>query len=71
MQPVGCTKSLVPAELGGLRIKVCRIERGIFLDENELVALNAGKKVAAAQAAALPEAKVKGEVNTWLDSLGV
>ena len=68
-----CTKAMVPAELGGLRIEVCRIDRGIFLDDNELTALNNGKKVNVQQPAAAPrtEAKVKDDVTAWLDSLGV
>jgi Zn-finger nucleic acid-binding protein len=68
-----CSKPMVPAELGGLRIEVCRIDRGFFLDENELVALNGGKRVTVGQApvAARPEAKVQDDVRGWLDSLGV
>ncbi len=70
-----CSKAMVPAELGGLRVEVCRVDRGIFLDENELVALNDGKKVTLAQQPAVvapkPEAKVKDDVNAWLESLGV
>ncbi len=64
-----CNKPLVPAELGGLRIEVCRIDRGIFLDENELTALNGGKKVSVAQPQI--EAKMKDDVGAWLESLGV
>lgn len=71
-----CTKPMVPAELGGLRVEVCRVDRGIFLDEHELLALNGGKRVAvgpqaAAPAAPRPEAKVKDDVGAWLESLGV
>ena len=40
-----CTRQMVPAELGGLRVEVCRSDRGIFLDENELVRLNDGRGV--------------------------
>jgi len=65
-----CSKPMVPAELGGLRIEVCRIDRGIFLDENELTALNGGRKVSV-QAAPPPETKVKHDVSSWLESLGV
>lgn len=70
-----CNKQMVPGELGGLRIEVCRVDRGIFLDENELTHLNAGKKVSVqapqAPAAPPPEAKVQNEVSSWLESLGV
>lgn len=71
-----CAKQMVPAELGSLRIEVCRIDRGIFLDEHELLALNGGVRVAVGpQAPAAPkpppmaEAKVKDDVSAWLDSL--
>ena len=70
-----CAKPMTPAELGGLRVEVCRIDRGIFLDEHELVALNDGKRVTASQqqGAAPPrsEPKVKDDVSAWLESLGV
>lgn len=74
-----CSKPMVPAELGGLRVEVCRIDRGFFLDENELTALNDGKKVTVQQQsqpaspAVVPrtEAKVKDDVSSWLESLGV
>ena len=68
-----CTRPMVPAELGGLRVEVCRIDRGFFLDEHELVALNGGKKVAigAPPPAPMPEVKVKDDVSGWLEALGV
>jgi uncharacterized protein len=65
----GCRVVLVPAVLGGLRIEVCRQCRGVFLDEGELKALNAGKAVKVQQAA--PEEKVRDDVKDWLSSLGV
>lgn len=65
-----CSKPMVPAEMGGLRIEVCRIDRGVFLDENELTALNGGKKVSV-QAVPPAEKKVKDDVGSWLESLGV
>lgn len=68
-----CSKQMVPAELGGLRIEVCRVDRGVFLDEHELLALNGGKRVNVAQQAVPPppppEATVKHDVSAWLDSL--
>ncbi len=68
-----CSKQMVPAELGGLRIEVCRVDRGVFLDEHELLALNGGKRVNVAQHAVAPppppEATVKHDVSAWLDSL--
>ena len=67
-----CGKPMVPAELGGLRIEVCRVDRGIFLDQNELTALNGGNKVRLPAAASpVSELKVKSDVSTWLESLGV
>ncbi|MBS1150989.1 MAG: hypothetical protein H6Q89_2687 [Myxococcaceae bacterium] len=70
-----CAKPMLPAEVGSLQVEVCRIDRGIFLDENELTALNGGKRVTVGpqQPAAppRPEAKVKDDVTSWLDSLGV
>ncbi len=68
-----CSKPLVPAELAGLRVEVCRIDRGVFLDENELTAINGGKKVSVPHQPPAPkaEAKVKDDVNAWLNALGV
>ena len=70
-----CSKAMVPAELGGLRIEVCRIDRGVFLDEHELLALNGGQRVKVGQQPAAapppppPEATVQHDVSAWLDSL--
>jgi Zn-finger nucleic acid-binding protein len=64
-----CTIPMVPAELGGLRVEVCRSDRGFFLDEHGRVALNGGKRVAIG--APMPEVKVKNDVNSWLEALGV
>lgn len=65
---------MTPAVLGGLRVEVCTKCHGIFLDEGELIALNAGQKIRVGQQHAAPpppEAKVKDDVKDWLASLGV
>src|SRR4051812_6384942 len=69
-----CQVSMTPAQLGGLRVEVCTRCDGIFLDEGELVAINGGQRVTVAQqkqAAPMADGKVKDEMKSWFDSLGV
>lgn len=69
-----CTIAMRPAVVAGLRVEFCTKCNGVFLDDGELTAINGGQPVriqaGEAPPPARPEAQVKDDVMSWLDSLG-
>jgi len=60
-----CGGKMLSGVLGSVQVEVCEKDKGIFLDDRELVTLNDGKRVEVRQE------EPNADVADWLKSLGV